>query len=264
MLATLFLFSRRLLTSEVMQKNTLLFVIIAALGGFIAGFILANSINRNAVSVSPQTTAPSNSNTASGRQSSGEQELSPDEIRAKVAEADKNPTVFSFQKDLGIALYRYAAMKQDVSILTESARILERADSINPKDFDVVVALGNATFDIGFFKEDAASFQKAREVYARALAIKPGDADVMTDLGISYYVQKPPAYDKAVVELLKVSDANPKHERSLQFLIQTYVKQNKIAEAEKSLAKLKGINPTSGAIAEMTSMITAAKGGSSK
>ncbi len=236
---------------------------IAALGGFIVGFVFANSINRNAANTAPQTLS-SNSNTAAPAQPGGEQELSPDEIRAKIAEADKNPTVFSFQKDLGIALYRYAAMKQDVSILTEAARILERADSINSKDFDVVVAYGNATFDIGFFKEDAASFQRSREIYTRALAIKPGDADVMTDLGISYYVQKPPAYDKAITELVKVSEANPKHERSLQFLIQAYVKQNKIAEAEKALSKLKSINPTGNAIGEMTSLITAAKGGATK
>jgi len=247
-----------------MHRNTLAFVIAAAVGGFIAGFWLANSLNRSAtnagVVTNPMTT-PANNNSSTTR---SQNELSPDELRAKIAEADKNPTNFAYQKDLGTALYRYAAMQQEVPLFRQAIRILERADSINQKDFDVLVALGNAHFDIGFFEEDAASFQKAREVYARALAIKPGDADVATDVGISFFLQKPPAYDAAITQLNKVFAANPKHTRSLQFLVQTYAKQGNFAEAEKTLAKIKSIEPNNSAIAELTSQIEAAKTGTSR
>lgn len=247
-----------------MHRNTLAFVIAAAIGGFIAGFWLANSLNRsagNSTTVAPVQWSNTNSNTS---QATNETDLTIDELQAKIAEADKNPTNFSFQKDLGIALYRYAAMKQDPTLLNEAVRILERGDSLNSKDFDVLVALGNAHFDIGFYKRSAVSFQTARDVYTRALAIRPDDPDVKTDFGLTYFLQEPPAYDKAVAELTKVSTANPRHERSLQFLVQTFVKQGKLEDADKSLAKIKAINPSNPAIAELTTQISSAQGGTAK
>jgi len=246
-----------------MHKNTIAFVIVAAVGGFIAGFWLANSINRSAIAVPtalPTQSVATSANSAA-TPANPNTDLTEDEIRAKIAEADKNPTNLSFQKDLGVSLYRYAAMKQDPSLLVDAVRILERANSINNKDFDVLVALGNAHFDIGFYKRDAASFQTARETYAKALAIKPGDPDVMTDLGLTFFLQNPPEYAKAETELRKVSDANPQHERCLQFLVQALIKQNKQADAEKAFAKLKSLNANNPAIPDLTSMIA---GGSAK
>jgi tetratricopeptide (TPR) repeat protein len=243
-----------------MHKNTILFVIIAAFAGFVGGFWLANSINRNAANTAVVQKPPANS-TSTSKLTKEEPELTEDEINAKIAEADKNASNFSFQKDLGIALYKYAAMKQDENLLAESTRILERANSLNAKDFDVLVALGNAHFDIGFAKKDTAQYQKAREIYANALEIKPGDTDVSTDLGLTYFLQEPPAYDKAAAQLQKISDANPKHTRSLQFLVRVFVKQGKLPEAEKALAKLKGIDPNYDAIPDLTSEISAARGG---
>ena len=241
-----------------MHKNTIAFVIVAAIGGFIIGFWLANSINRSAVTMPPPQTGIAN--TANAAQPTAEPELTDAEIKAKITEADDNPRNFAFQKDLGIALYRYGVMKQDIELLREAVRILERGNSLNAKDFDVLVALGNAHFDIGFFKKDAAAFQTAREVYTKALVIKPGDADVRTDLGLTWFLQEPPAYDKAAAELSRIGETNPGHERSMQFLVKTLVKQGKLAEAEKALAKIKAINPSNTTIAELTSEIEAARG----
>ena len=233
-----------------MHRNTLAFVIAAAIGGFIAGFWLANSINRNAA---PIATAPVASNSAPT--SPPDADLTDAEIRGKIVEADKNPTNLTFQRDLGVSLYRYAAMKQDVVLLADAARILERASSLDSKNFDVVVALGNAHFDIGFYKKDAASFQMARGVYSKALAIKPSDADVATDHGLTFLLQEPPDYVKAATELERVSNANPKHDRSLQFLVQAYAKQGKMPDAEKTLEKLKAINPNNPAIKDLMAII---------
>jgi tetratricopeptide (TPR) repeat protein len=241
-----------------MQKNSLLFIILALFVGFVAGFWLANSINRSAVTMAiPQK--PSTASNANSQQDRDTADLTIEEVKAKIAEADKNASNFAFQKDLGIALYRYAALKQDVDLFTEAIRILDRADSLKAKDFDVLVALGNAHFDLGFAKKDAAQYQKAREVYANALEIKPGDADVSTDLGLTYYLQEPPAYDKAAAQLQKIVDANPKHTRSMQFLVRTLVKQNKLPDAEKVLAKLKSADPNYDAISDLTSEISAAR-----
>src|SRR5438477_540030 len=222
-----------------MDKNTILVATITLLVGFIGGFVLANSLNRseiNAIRSQAQQAPPANSTAKTD-----DPTLSPEEIKAKVAEADKNPANFQFQKDLGVGLYQYGAMKQDGDVLAESARILARANSLDGGDLDVLVNLGNAYFDIGFAKKDAAFFDKARDAYNKVLAIRPDDANVRTDLGISYYVQPAPDLAKAADELQKVLAANPRHDRSMQFLAQVYVEQGKLADAEKLLAKLKEI-----------------------
>lgn len=247
-----------------MDKNTVLFIIIAALGGFIGGFLLANSMNRSEINSLRTQSERSAPNIASNTPGSEEGDLRPEEIRAKIAEADKSPTDLAFQRDLGLALYRYAAVKQDVPLFSEAIRILERADSLKAKDFDVLTALGNAHFDIGYYKRDAASFEKARVVYAQALAVKPGDPDVQTDLGLTYFLQDPPAYDKAAAALQKVGETTPSHKRSLQFLVQVFVKQNKPADAERALERLKAIDAANPEIAQLTELVTNAKNGLSQ
>jgi tetratricopeptide (TPR) repeat protein len=242
-----------------MDKNGILLSIITLLAGFIGGFFLANSLNRaeiNAIRTVAQSPQPSN--TSSGNSNTGE-DLSPEEIKAKIDEADKNPTNFQFQKDLGIGLYRYGSMKQDVAILNDAARILTRANSLDAKDAGVLTNLGNAYFDIGFAKKDTGSFDKARDLYAKSLAIKD-DAEVRTDLGVSYYVQPQPDYPKAIAEIQKVLTTNPRHERSLHFLAQIYTEQNKLPDAEKIVAKLKEIDPSSKDIQDLTAQIERAKG----
>lgn len=243
-----------------MQKNTLLFILLALIAGFFGGFWLANSLNRSAMNsaVPEKPAAASNSNT---RKLNDDTDLTDDEIKAKIAEADKNAGNFAFQKDLGTALYRYSTMKQDLNLLVESARILNRANSLKAKDIDVLTALGHAHFDIGFAKKDSAEYQKAREIYTVALEVKPADPDISTDLGLTWFLQEPPSYDKAVAQLQKVIDANPTHTRSMQFLVRVLIKQNKIPEAEKALDKLKSVDPNYNAIPELNSELSTARGG---
>ncbi len=245
-----------------MDKNTILYVIIALLVGFIGGFTLANYINRSETNRLPSQALQQASQTNSNTQRNNT--LSDNELKAKIAEADQNPTNFAFQKDLGIALYRYAAMQQDVGILVESQRILERANALNNRDFDVLVALGNSYFDIAFDKKDGAGFQKAREIYADALRVNSDDADIQTDIGISYYWQPSPDYNKAVAALEKVSVANPTHTRSMQYLARSYIKLGKFSDAEKVAAKIKSVNPNQEGLAELNSELAAAKGGQSQ
>lgn len=243
-----------------MSKNSVMFIVLGLILGFVGGFVVANKLNGDEIAALrgqvSQPSTNSNSNTAAS-----DDELSPEEIRAKIAEADKNPTNLTFQKNLGISLYHYGSMKQNPELIAESKRLLERAAEIDPKDFDVLVALGNAQFDIGFFKKDLASFTVARETYSKALAIKPADADVKTDLGISYFVQEPPDYAKAAAELQAVVSADPKHDRAMQFLVQTYLKQGKVADAEKMLEKIVEANPSNSAVPELRKLIADAKAG---
>jgi len=230
--------------------------ILAIIFSFFGGFYLANSLNGTEINKIRAENEQLKKTSTEQPQNNSEAALSDEEIRQKIVEADKSPERIEFQRNLGLALYRYGVMKKNADLIGESARLLQRVYDKNPKDYDVTVALGNAFFDIGFFKKDAQSLQKGREFYLKALEQKPDDADVKTDLGISYYVAEPPDLEKAVVELQKALETDTKHERALLFMTQTLLKQNKTAEAEKYLARLKAVNPQTPSLAEINSQIS--------
>ncbi len=236
-----------------MDKKLIWLSVLAVVISFIGGFLLANALNRSEMDAlraengrlkdAPTQTVP-------------ESNLTADEIRQRIAEADQNPDNFSFQKNLGLALYRYGAMKQDAGLLTDTARILQRANELNPKDYEILVALGNLFFDIGYIGKDNEKFQKSREFYEKALSQRPADVDVRTDYGLTYFLENPPNNEKAITEFQKSLQENPKHEKTLLFLIQAYLKTGKKQEAENNLAKLKQINPNSPSLSEIQTQIT--------
>lgn len=220
---------------------------------FVGGFLLANSLNRAETTrlrseiEQAKTSGQSAANTSS--------ELTPEEISSKIEEAERNPQNFQFQKGLGLALYRYGAMKQDPSILGEAIKLLERASGLDPKDYDVIVSLGNAHFDVGFFRKDNDAFSRARGLYGKALEIRPNDVEVRTDIGLTYFLQTPPELERAASEFEKSLGLNPNHEKTLQFYIQTLAKQNRTEKATEQLNKLREINPSNPTIAELTALI---------
>lgn len=238
-----------------MDKRSILIAIAAGLAGFIAGFMFANSVNRNAMmTAAPTTGLPQTSQPAQSVDPARDL-LTPDEIKARIAQADQIPKDFSFQKNLGISLYRYASLKQDPSILPESIRIMQRALDLDPADRDLVVALGNAHFDVGYFNKDNAAFVRSREFYNKALARIPSDTDVRADLALTYFLQEPPDLTIAVAEFERGLAANPKHERALQFLTQTYVKRGELGKATETLNRLRSANPSNTGIPELEAMI---------
>jgi tetratricopeptide (TPR) repeat protein len=244
-----------------MEKNTVLYIIIALLVGFVGGFLLANNLNRSEMLLG-RSVQSSNSSGQPGAANAGEPELSDAEIQMKIDEADRNPTNLDFNKQLGIGLYRYAAMKSSVPLLIEASRILNRAHSIDAKDHDILVAYGNAEFDLGFFQKDPAKFASARDIYTKALAEKPDDVDVQTDLSISYLLQGTPDLDKAVAGLKKAQTIDPKHTRSLQFLVEAYTRQSNVKEAETALARLRDLDPKNQQLGDLTARLEAVKAGS--
>jgi len=239
-----------------MNTKVVTAAVLGVIGGIIVGFMLANGLNRTEID-ELRARVDRTEQSPDGRKPGDASNVSPEELRAKIAEADANPDNFSYQRNLGLALYRYASMKQDASLVVDSIRILERANSLDAKDYDVMVGLGNAYFDKGYFTKDQSAFEKARVVYAKALAAKPADADVITDVALSYFLADPPDLAKAVDEFNKAVKANPKHERALQFLTQAYLRQNNYGEAAKSLERLKAVNPKNETIATVSSQIAA-------
>ncbi len=229
--------------------------IIAVITSFIGGFLLANALNRGEIDTLKAENGRLKNLQSAVNQADAELSLSSEEIRQKIVEADQNPTDFAFQKNLGIALYNYASMKQDTELLEEISRILNRVFENNPKDNEIVVTLGNIYFDIGYFKKNNEKFQKAREFYQKALGQKPSDTNTRTDLGLTYYLTNPPETDKAIAEFQKSLIVDSKHEKTLQVLTQALLSQKKDAEAEKYFVRLKEVNPNNQTLPELTAQL---------
>lgn len=233
-----------------MNKSYVWISVLAVFIAFAGGFLIANSLNRSellnlkAENERLKTSAPQTNN-------QNQQELSDDEIKQKIAEADQNPENINFQKGLGIGLYRYATIKQNPQLLLDAERLLKRAYDKSPKDQDVLVFYGNTLFDIGFAKKDNEKFEQARKIYAEALAQQPKDADIQTDFGLTYFYENPPKDDRAIAELQKALALKPDHERSLQYLAEIYSRQSNQAELQKYLTELKKVNPQNPVIAQL-------------
>lgn len=211
----------------------------AAIAAFVAGFSFANYLNR---SQTAGVQAPSaNTMQPSSQQNSQPATLSNEEIDEKLREAEANASNFAFQKGLGLGLYRYGAVREDRGIIEKAIPVLERANALNSDDFDVLVGLGNANFDVGYLGKENSSFEKSRTYYHKALAKRPGDVEVRTDVALTYYLMTPPEYASAVAEFEKALAIDPKHEKSLGFLIQSLDALGR--DAAKYRETLRSINP---------------------
>ena len=238
-----------------MDKKSLLISLAAILLSFVGGFLLANSINRREMN----NLRGENERLRTDNSNSGAKDLSNDEIDAKIAEADKDPDNLQYQKNLGTALYQYAAMKQDAEILNKSIRLLERASSLDRGDRTILVALGNAYFDLGYYSKQNDALEKSRDAYRSALELKPNDAEVRTDYGLTYFLHDPPDLDSAVREFRTALEGDPRHVKTLQFLIQALVKRGRPDAAAEYLERLKAADPSDASIKELSPLIQNAK-----
>jgi len=247
-----------------MNTKSLWLTITAVVVSFVGGFLLANGLNRSELNTLRGENERLKNTQTVAAQNNSEFSLSEEEIRQKIIEADSSPNDIAFQKNLGMALYRYAATKQDTALLAEIARLLNRVHEKNPKDSEVTITLGNAYFDIGYYKKDNKQFEKSREFYQKALDQKPDNADVRTDLGLTYFLLNPPDNERAIAEFQKSLQANPAHEKTLQVMTQVLLSQNKADEAAKFLAKLREVNSGNRTLPELESQIAQIKNNSQK
>ena len=233
-----------------MNRTAGLITLVAGIICFIAGFVFANFLNRSALLDLAAENERLKSEQTQNTKAEQDITLSDDEISAKLAEAEQNPSNFAFQKSLGLGLYRYGAAKKDKSIIEKALPPLERAHSLDTKDYEVVVGLGHAHYDIGYFGKDNSGFQKAREFYNKALAIRPNDIEVRADLGLTYFLQDPPDFATAVTEFERSLAVNPKHEKTLSFAALAMKNQGK--DASKYLEVLRSVNPNNPTFKELT------------
>lgn len=229
---------------------------VAVIVSFCGGFLLANALNRTELTALRGENDRLKNQSGEAKPGDPKLEVSDEEIRKIIADADAKPADFGYQKERGIGIYRYGAMKQDTALLAESSRILARANQLNPKDHDVIVGLAHSYFDTGYFGKDNKSFEKARETYAKALVLKPVDADIQTEIGMTYFLLAPPDYGRAIIEFEKSLKIDPKYEKALVFLTQSYIKAGNIGEAQNTLAKLREANPSNSSLSELASLIS--------
>lgn len=226
---------------------------------FVGGFLLANSLNRAELDKlrKGETIAATNADPAANRQDQAA--LSDEEIQARLSEADRNPTDISFQKNLGLALFKYAGMRQDGKLLLEVSRLLDRVYKSNPKDYENLVALGHSYFDAGLITENNEVFLRSRPIYLEALKIKPDDIEIRTDLGLTYVLSEPPDYEKALIELDRSIKQDPEHEKTLSALAQVFTGKREFDKAESTIAKIESLDPNYAQIPELKRRLAAAK-----
>ena len=238
--------------------------LVAVIASFFGGFLMANALNRT--ELNSLKAENEKLKTASKDIQGNDQQpaLDDSELKAKIAQADQNPQDFDFQKKLGLALGKYASIKQDPDLLKEAVRILARAYGLQKTDADILVGLGNAHFDLGYFNKDNSELAAARQLYEQALSAKPEDADLRADLGLTYSLYDPPDDAKAVAEFQRSLKANPKHEKALEFIIQSLVRMKRIPDAEKYLADLRSADPSNETLPGLTAKIEQGKGAPAK
>jgi tetratricopeptide (TPR) repeat protein len=225
-----------------MQLKTLLMVFGGLAVGFIAGFVVANSINRSEIDQIRSQMNDGKKTNDQGQNSVSD--LTADEIQAKIDEADREPGNVAYQKNLGLALYRYGAIKNDAQIIGQAARLLDRASKLTPADVEVTVGAANAWFDVGYLNKDNDALQKARTAYLGALSKNPRDGEIITDVAMTHFLEQPPNDTKAIDEFKRALAIDPKNEKALQFVIQAYLRTGDKRSAADYLNKLRQINPT--------------------
>jgi len=238
-----------------MKKYTTWISLIAVIISFAGGFLLANALNKAELDKAKAENSRLMNNAANPAGNPDEADLSMDEIKQKIAEAEQNAGNAAYQKNLGIALYKYASMKKMPELLPDAEKLLMRANQLDPKDTDVLFALGNLNFDLGFRAKDNSRFEKARGIYQKLLDKTPEDYAVRTDLALTYYLKTPPDYEAAIAELNKSLKIKADNEKALQFLVQAYLRAGKKQEAETTLAKLKTIDPNTPALSEIATQM---------
>lgn len=256
--------------SEQSSVNTKLVLVLVGglLVGFVAGFVLANNINKQedeklrgelarlrAGGVQTDSgggnSSPPRAQGQSGAQRASAEggefpTLTEEQLKNAVAKADASPSDAELQKKVGQALYVYAWQTSNYQILPDVARILRRAHELDAKDYKTTVMAGDAFFLIARSKDsDPATLADARTLYEAALKAKPDDVIVRTSLGLTYFYAKPPDARRAIREYRQALKTDPKHEAALQSITLALIESGELAEAETRLGELEKVNPAS-------------------
>ena len=231
--------------------------------GFVAGFALANGINRGEdeklrVELARLRAGAQAKGGDAGQQQVAGQEgdeefptLTDEQLKNAVAQADANPRDAVMQRKVGQALYVYAWQKGNASILPDVARVLKRAHELDPKDFKTTVMAGDAHFLVARSGGDVGALGEARKFYEAALAAQPEDAVVRTSLGLTYFHDKPSDPRRAIREYRRALRSDPRQELTLQSLAQALIETGGVEEAARLIGEIERLNPSNQELPQM-------------
>lgn len=228
-----------------MTKDNLLFGIIGLLIGAIGGFMFANSVNRGALqpvpdagtAVAASTTNPNlpPDHPPVGSFGGAQTQGTPlPQVTEAVEKAKKQPQDFEAQMTAGDLYYQ-------IQRFDEAVKFYLQANKLKPKELEPIVKLGNSCFDAGKFEE-------AEKWYQNALAKEPNDINVRTDLGLTFFLREPRDIDRAIKEYQTSLAVDPDHEITLQNLFIAYREKNDTENMQKTLERLKKVNPNNPAV----------------
>lgn len=230
-----------------MKKENILFAIIGLLIGGIIGFSLANNLNRSA-GIQPtneitQTQPEPNPNlppdhppfVPQGEQTSG---APVPQVTEAIEKAKNNPNDYEAQMTAADLYYQ-------IQRFDEAAEFYEQANKLNPEEIEPIVRLGNAKFD-------AEKFGEAEQWYARALDKDPKNTNVRTDYALTFFLRTPRDTERAIKEHKITLSIDPNHELTLQNLAIAYNEQKDTKNLQKTIEKLKTINPDNPAVKQFS------------
>ncbi len=235
-----------------MNKENVLFSIVGVLLGFIVGFVFANTANRGGMAAQ-QAAAGAAAQQMPGLPE-GHPPVDPSQARPKVDEAALAAATKLADEQAGnfAAQTAAAAVSAQAGRYTDAVKYYERANRLDPDDYETLVALGNTLFD-------AEKLAEAEPWYAKALAKNPKDVNVRTDMGLTFLLREPAQYDRAIAEFKRSLEVEPAHPQTLQNLTVAYTRKGDVSSAEATLAKLRAAAPQSPAIENLRSGIEKAK-----
>lgn len=251
-----------------MRRISLRTLVLGLFLGSVSGFILANTIHRNDVGaerqgprVQTKAQAPpfnqtanpeqSNNSRAAIENSENDNSLSPVELRQAIVKADENKDNHELQRNLGIALFKYAVLEQKTDLLPDAVRLLERADQkYLSKDRELFETLGNALFVLAR-QQEPEKMILARAAYQKAFQIEPKDAGLLVNIGLTYFYEEPSNPSAAIIQYKRALILQPLDEKALENLTRACLSLGQIAKARENLKRLQEINPQNKALDDL-------------
>jgi len=213
-----------------MNRENVLFGVVGLLAGYLLAFHLVVHVNQTQPAVRPAAAA-------SGEEAAA---LPSNEVKERQrlrSEAERAAEAARGNRESFEAQSAAAEAQLEAEEWAAALEFLTRANELRPDDYGTLVKLGHANSEAG--KYDA-----AEKWFKAALAKKPDDNDARSELALTYYLRTPKQPDRAIAELSRGLQANPTHLATLHNLTLLYIETGKLAEAESTLGKLEGVNPS--------------------